>query len=147
MHHALAFYTGYCAGCAQDRPLVLVEHGPRGARSWLAGSGAEDRTLSYCCRLCGRDEHVPLTEAEDAAYDATLMTWPDTFLVDVAAPTTAPWQAAQGDVFASAVLRLVTTLQPPAAIPAPRRPVVRVIHLASQRVGATDDHPLALAVA
>lgn len=126
MYFPLARYDGYCADCHTDQPLVLVERGPRGLRAWLSGAGAEDRTLSYSCLVCGRGEHVPLTEAEDAVYDATLLTWPDTFTVD-----------ASHEV----------TLAPVRILSAPRKPVVRVIHLPSQRVSATDDLPLALAVA
>ncbi len=122
MHHALAFYDGFCADCHVDMPLVLIERGPRGVRAWLAGIGSEDRALTYTCRVCGRNEHVPLTEAEDVVYDATLATWPDTVFAlptyagadaayddypEYSLPTVA-WQPVAGDVFAQAALQLAT---------------------------------------
>ncbi len=74
----IASWTGYCAGCrTDDRRLLLVQHGPRGVRAWLAGVDADNRSLSYCCAVCGRVEFVPATEAEDRAYDLTLPRWPD----------------------------------------------------------------------
>lgn len=76
-HHTLATWEGFCTSCDVERPLILVEHGPRGLGAWLAGTDHEDRTLSYNCRVCGRVEYVPLTEAEDADYDETLTRWPD----------------------------------------------------------------------
>lgn len=117
MHHLLTRYAGYCAGCAAERPLALVEVGPRGVRAWLAGVGPEDRALSYCCQVCGRNEHVPLTEAEDAAYDVTLARWPD--------------------------FPLALRPQVPLALPRPR-PVVRVLTLPVDPVSPTWSHALAL---
>lgn len=129
MYFPLASWDGYCAGCATEQPLVLLEHGPRGLRAWLAGIGPEDRTLSYCCLVCGRSEHVPLTEEEDVDYDATLARWPDTFLEPVIV-LPEPLVVAPGDVYAAAATRLV---EQPA-----RKPVVTVITLPTQRVAATD---------
>lgn len=136
MYFPLASYDGYCASCDAEQPLVLVEHGPRGLRAWLAGIGPEDRTLSYCCLVCGRNEHVPLTEEEDAEYDATLARWPDTFLEPVVV-LPEPLVVPAGDVFAAAAVRL----QEPVVLPepvVPRKPVVTVITLPTQRVAATD---------
>src|SRR4051812_25597002 len=76
-HRVITSWTGFCASCPEEQPLLLVESGPHGLRGWLSGAGAEDRTLSYSCAVCGRVEHVPATEEEDAAYDATLTRWPD----------------------------------------------------------------------
>lgn len=109
-YKVLAAWSGYCAPCATERPLLLVEHGPRGLRAWWSGVGAEQRTLSYACGVCGGIEHVPATEAEDADYDATLLRWPDWSLVVL-----------------------------PDVVPAaPRRPVVTVASLPTQRVSVTD---------
>jgi hypothetical protein len=110
-HKVLARWTGYCASCPQERPLLLVSHGPHGFRGWLAGGGPEDRTLSYTCGVCGRDEHVPLTEDADAVHDATLLRWDDW----VAPPVPAP-----------------------VVLPLLRRPVVRVVTLPVPQVRATD---------
>ncbi|MCW2601172.1 MAG: hypothetical protein JWM02_3001 [Frankiales bacterium] len=77
MYCQLARYDGYCAGCDDQRPLVLMEQGPHGLRAWLAGAGPEDRPLAYTCALCGRVEYVPPTEADDAEYEATLTPWGD----------------------------------------------------------------------
>lgn len=77
----LATWNGYCADCERDRPLVLVERGCFGLAAWLRGLGSEDRTLRYTCRVCGRVEYVPATEAEDARYDASLPRWADLDLV------------------------------------------------------------------
>jgi hypothetical protein len=163
VHFPLAHYDGFCAPCETERPLVLVEHGQRGLRAWLSGIGPEDRTLSYCCLVCGRNEHVPLTEAEDALYDATLPTWPDTvFEEEPAVPVFEPVLAPVAEVAAEAPfvpvlltrplpleelleLRELPAARPVVTLPPPRRPVVRVIPGA--RVSATDDMPLALAVA
>lgn len=135
MYFPLAWYAGYCATCDTEQPLVLVEHGPRGLRAWLSGTGPEDRDLSYTCRVCGRVEHVPLTEAEDDEYAATLLTWPDTFLEAAAAVPTVVQPAAvvEDDVYAVAARTLLAA--PP--VP-PRRPTLRVITLPEQRVHATD---------
>jgi hypothetical protein len=100
--------------------------------AWLAGVGPEDRALSYSCLVCGRVEHVPPTEAEDAEYEATLPTWPD-------------WTPVVQPVAAIAVMP-----EPVAAVieaPPARRPVVRIVTMPVQRVGATDDNLLALHVA
>lgn len=94
-----ASWTGYCASCAADRPLLLVARGPRGLLAWVNGVGPEDRSLSYCCGVCGRVEYVPRTEAEDRAYDLTLPRWPDW----VSDPLTLPrrgsvaWQQLESD--------------------------------------------------
>lgn len=132
MHVPVATILGYCASCDTERPLIVVEHGPRGLRGWLAGIGPEDRTLSHTCRLCGRVEHVPLTEAEDAEYDLTLLRWPDTFLPALhLVPAPLPAVVAP---------RLVV-------LPQPRKPVVHVLTLPVEQVLATDDRLLALSVA
>lgn len=85
-YKVLAGWQGFCAGCPIERPLVLVEHGPHGLHAWWNGAGAEERSLSYCCTVCGRLEHVPATEIEDREYDATLARWPDLSLELVVAP-------------------------------------------------------------
>jgi hypothetical protein len=157
-YHLLATWEGHCVPCDAERPLLLVEHGPRGLRAWLSGAGPEDRALSYTCGVCGRVEQVPLTEAEDAEYDATLARYPDwvepPVLVDltVAAQDPAPAVVEAGvegsDVFSLAAALLSAAPVPaPVAPAAPRRPVVHVLTLPVQRVSATDDLPLALAVA
>lgn len=115
--HVLARYEGWCAGCSAERPLALVEAGPRGVRAWLAGIGPEDRALSYCCLVCGRDEHVPLTEAEDVEHDARLPRWSDAFVPS--APAKVP------------------------ELPQPR-PVVRVLQLPVDPVSPTWSRALAL---
>ena len=132
MYFPLASWDGFCASCDTEQPLVLVEHGPRGLRAWLAGVGPEDRSLSYCCLVCGRNEHVPLTEEEDEEYDASLARWPDTFLEPVAQVVVLPEPLVvpAGDVYAAAAVRIVE--QPV------RKPVVTVITLPTQRVAATD---------
>jgi hypothetical protein len=140
----IAHHDGYCAGCHDERPLVVMEHGPRGLRAWLAGLGAEDRELSYCCLLCGRTEHVPHTEAEDAEYEATLVTWHD-------------WMPVTEPVMPVLVETATVVLDPvdiapepvPAVVPQPRvcTPLVRIMTLPTPRVEATDDHLLALRVA
>jgi hypothetical protein len=114
LYAPVAWHDGYCVSCDDEQPLVVTEHGPRGLRAWLAGVGREDRTLSYTCRVCGQCEQVPLTEAEDDAYGATLLCWPD-------------WTPQAVPVAATVV-----------ALPAPRRPQVRVVTLPVQRVHATD---------
>jgi hypothetical protein len=168
-HRVITTWTGYCASCPTEQPLLLVSHGPQGLRGWLSGAGPEDRTLSYACGVCGRSEHVPLTESDDDTYDATLLRWPDWVeAAAVPAPLSAPAAVAaqsepivNGDVFGIAALRLVSTPAPvftapvaavtfqaaplaPAAPGVPVRPVVRIVGLPVQRVSATD---LALAVA
>ena len=161
MYFPLTTFEGYCASCETERPLLVIEHGARGFRAWLAGSGHEDRTLSHTCRVCGRNEHVPLTEAEDEAYDLTLRRWPDTFLLD--APTLelqweAPAALAQAaqvvpaapaasavDVFTIAAQRLATAAPRVLVIPMQRRPLVHVLTLPAAPVQATDGRLLALA--
>jgi hypothetical protein len=107
-HRVLTRWTGFCPSCPEERPLLLVSHGPHGLRAWLSGAGPEDRTLSYSCGVCGRSEHVPATEEEDAAYDATLARWSD-------------WD------------ELVTV-----PVPAPRLGRVQVVTLPTHRVSPTD---------
>lgn len=119
-------WTGYCASCPEEQPLAVLEHGERGLRAWLAGVGPEDRTLSYTCLVCGRVEHVPSTEAEDAEHDAALLRWPDWV---EPAPAAAPVLVEAGDVFGLAAAVLIA---------APRPGHVSVITLPSQRVSATD---------
>ena len=141
----VATYDGYCSSCDDVRPLAVLEHGPRGLRAWLAGHGPEDRALSYTCLLCGRCEQVPLTDAEDQEYAATLPTWPDwnPVLQPKAVP---PILVAAGDVFGLAAARLPAAPATTVRLPAPRRPQVRIITLPGHRVAATDDHLLAFAV-
>jgi hypothetical protein len=148
---SLAHYDGYCVTCDREQPLVLLERGARGLRAWLAGVSHQDRSLSYTCLVCGRVEHVPLTEAEDLEYDATLATWPDwSPVVQPVAAEAAPEPVvvAAGDVFAAAAVRLAEV---PAlvdlSVPTQRRAVVTIVRLPVQRVQATDGHLLALAVA
>ena len=155
-YHLLATWEGFCASCDAERPLMLVEHGPRGLRAWLSGAGPEDRELSYACGLCGRVEQVPLTEAEDAEYDRTLLRWPDWVPTEV----TGPVQMAEPvvpNVFATAAARLalMALAEPVVAeqlvqLPVAhvvRRPQVHVLTLPVQRVSATDERLLALAAA
>ena len=77
MVRELAAWNGFCLSCHDSRPLSLLETGARGLRAWWAGTGVEDRTLDLTCRICGHLEPVYATEQEDAAYDATLVRWPD----------------------------------------------------------------------
>ena len=107
-HRVLTRWTGFCASCPDERPLLLVSHGPHGFRAWLSGAGVEDRTLSYSCGVCGRSEAVPATEAEDDLYDASLARWTD-------------WD------------ELVTV-----PVPAPRLGRVQIVTLPAQRVSPTD---------
>lgn len=60
-------WSGWCSPCQTERPLSLTETGPRGVRAFLAGRGADDRTLLLTCRVCGRGQDVP----RDAAQDVT----------------------------------------------------------------------------
>lgn len=133
MSRTLAWLDGYCASCDDDRPLAVVESGPHGFRAWLSGVGPEDRTLSYCCWVCGRSEHVPATEAEDELFEAGLVSWPDTFLVPaeatpvaaqvaepqvvatVSASVVAGPSVAATDVYLLAVLRLIALAAAPRA--------------------------------
>lgn len=128
-HRVLTSWTGFCAGCPVEQPLLLVESGPHGLRAWLSGAGPEDRTLSYACAVCGRVEQVPATEEEDAAYDATLVRWPD-------------WVAEPAAVVVDLAVSLPVVdpepVAPVAAVPAPRPAAVSIITLPRQRVAATD---------
>jgi hypothetical protein len=115
-HRVLTRWTGFCASCPDERPLLLVSHGPHGFRAWLSGAGAEDRALSYSCGVCGRTEPVPATEAEDDLYDASLARWTD-------------WD------------ELVTVPMPmplPTPMPATRLGRVQIVTLPVQRVSPTD---------
>ena len=64
----LARWTGWCDPCETDRPLVLTETG-RGLRSWLRGTGQEDRDLTLTCVVCGAWQDVPYDEADDPDVD------------------------------------------------------------------------------
>ena len=61
----LATWDGWCDPCGTERPLVLVEIGPRGVRAWLGGVGIEDRALNLTCRVCGQWQSVPQHEEDD----------------------------------------------------------------------------------
>lgn len=140
-YKVLATWSGFCAPCAVERPLLLVEEGPRGLRAWWGGVGSEQRTLSYSCAVCGQTEHVPATEAEDALYDVTLLRWPDWSPEPhrlVASPTaTSPLVGTPLVVVAP---RVVVLPDAPAAVvvPAQRRPVITIASLPTQRVSVTD---------
>ena len=58
----LARWTGWCDPCETERPLILTETGQRGLRAWLRGVGAEDRTLTLTCGVCGEWQEVPADE-------------------------------------------------------------------------------------
>ena len=58
----LARWNGWCDPCETERPLVLTETGQRGMRAWLHGIGAEDRTLTLTCAVCGEWQQVPADE-------------------------------------------------------------------------------------
>jgi hypothetical protein len=157
-HRVITSWTGFCASCPVEQPLLLVETGPHGLRGWLSGAGPEDRTLSYACAVCGRVEHVPASEEEDAAYDATLVRWPDWVEEPLAAvaqvesleveasEVAAALPAAPLDVFAMAALEMAVSLPvvepaapaPVAVVPAPRTGAVQIVRLPVQRVSATD---------
>ena len=79
-HRVEAHWTGWCAGCHTERPLLLVSLRPRGLRAWIQGWAPGDGTLSYTCGVCGRCEHVPWDEVDDPAWDLTLHRWPDLVL-------------------------------------------------------------------
>jgi len=36
-HRVKAHWTGWCAGCHTERPLLLVSLWPRGLRAWIQG--------------------------------------------------------------------------------------------------------------
>jgi hypothetical protein len=149
-YFSLAHHDGYCVSCDTEQPLVVMERGARGLRAWLSGISHADRTLSYTCLVCGRVEHVPLTEAEDLEYAATLPTWPDwnPVLQPVAAVVAEPILVAADDVYALAAQRVATARETvDLTVPAQRRAVVRIVTLPVQRVQATDGQLLALAVA
>lgn len=61
----LATWDGWCDPCGTERPLVLVEIGPRGVRAFFGGVGIEDRTLNLTCRVCGQWQAVPQHEEDD----------------------------------------------------------------------------------
>ena len=151
-HRVLARWTGFCASCPEESPLLLVATGPFGFRGWLAGGSAEDRTLSYSCAVCGRVEHVPATEEEDAVYDASLSRWPDweaeelEQLAPVAAfvPEIVPSEVVTPELsaFEALVPELFLLAPEPAVVSlpdVPRRPgTVTIVSLPMQRVSATD---------
>ena len=104
----LAAWDGWCDPCASERPLVLVEIGPRGLRSWLHGVGSEDRTLSLTCRVCGQWQLVPQLEEDDepveavaeapvTAGSATAESSPDTVISPVLASALIPVRTAAFD--------------------------------------------------
>ena len=62
----VAAWTGWCDPCETERPLVLTETGERGIRAWLRGIGAEDRSLTLTCLVCGEWQEVPFDEADVA---------------------------------------------------------------------------------
>jgi hypothetical protein len=154
-YRVITTWTGFCASCPADQPLLLVSQGPHGVRAWLSGAGHEDRTLSYTCSVCGRVEFVPATEDEDVHYDATLARWPD-WVEEAFEPVlvTAPFvPLVDGDVFALAAVSLTAHPEPvapqlaavaavpvsvPVSVPAPRSPAVRVVTMPLQRVSPTD---------
>jgi hypothetical protein len=158
-YRVITSWTGFCASCPAEQPLLLVSHGPHGVRGWLSGAGHDDRTLSYACSVCGRVEFVPATEEEDVDYDATLARWPD-WVEEAFEPVlvTAPFvPLVEGDVFALAAVSLTAHPEPvapqlaavasvpasapvsvPVSVPAPRSPAVRVVTMPLQRVSPTD---------
>jgi hypothetical protein len=105
-----------------------MERGARGIRAWLSGMSHHDRSLSYTCLVCGRVEQVPLTDAEDAEYEATLETWPDS------SPAGQPVAALDEAPTA-----------PGLSLPPARKVIVTIARLPVQRVRAADGHLLALA--
>lgn len=146
-HRVLTRWTGFCAGCPEESPLLLVSTGPHGLRAWLSGAGPEDRELSYACAVCGRVEHVPATEEEDAVYDAGLSRWPDWVepaLEQVVAQVVEPVVLDLDDVFGLAAVRLTSQPAPAPVVLSgppvvPSRPgTVRIVTLPAQRGSATD---------
>jgi hypothetical protein len=61
----LARWTGWCDPCETERPLILTESGERGLRAWLRGVGAEDRSLTLTCAVCGEWQAVPYDEDDE----------------------------------------------------------------------------------
>jgi hypothetical protein len=61
----LARWNGWCDPCETERPLALTETGEHGVRAWLRGVGAEDRTLTLTCGVCGEWQDVPFDEEDD----------------------------------------------------------------------------------
>jgi hypothetical protein len=100
----LAAWDGWCDPCATERPLVLVEIGPRGLRSWLHGVGSEDRTLSLTCRVCGQWQLVPHLEEDDEPVEAAV----DTPAAAVAAPAESTPDTVISPVLASALIPVRT---------------------------------------
>ena len=145
-HRVLARWTGFCAGCPEEAPLLLVSTGAHGLRAWLSGAGPEDRELTYTCAVCGRVEHVPASEEEDAVYDASLPRWPD-WVEQVVEPVVLEAAAvplALDDVFGLAATRLAAEPVPAPVVASaspvvPSRPgTVRIVTLPVQRCSATD---------
>jgi hypothetical protein len=64
----LARWDGWCDPCETERPLALTESGDHGLRAWLRGVGAEDRSLTLTCGVCGEWQSVP-HEEDDLAWD------------------------------------------------------------------------------
>jgi hypothetical protein len=75
----LARWNGWCDPCETERPLVLTETGEHGLRAWLRGVGAEDRTLTLTCGVCGEWQDVPFDEddiEEEVAASAAVALQP-----------------------------------------------------------------------
>ena len=105
----LAKWNGWCDPCEVERPLVLTEHGRRGARAWLSGIHHEDRGLHLTCLVCGLYQVVVRHEDDDPE-------------VEVAPPTVPLILATALRPARSVVIANTPTKASPAALPAPRRP-------------------------